>query len=78
MPVGEIVSEYETEFMLLAALKGGDKRIADRFNPPGLALDRPEQISSMALRVEDADGRTVKFPLKLIAEWEYPATEPSE
>ena len=78
MPVGEIVSEYETEFTLLAALKGGDKGIAERFSPPGLALDRPDQISSMALRVEDADGRAVKFPLKLIAEWEYPIAELSE
>ena len=38
MSVEEIVSEYETEFTLLAALKGGDGRIAERFSPTGLTL----------------------------------------
>ena len=78
MPVGEIVSEYETEFALLAALRGGDGRIAGRFSPPSLALDNPDQISSMSLRVQDAEGQVVKFPLKFVAEWEYPIAEPDK
>ena len=76
MSVEEIVSEYETEFTLLAALKGGDGRIAERFSPTGLTLDDPDRISSMSLRAHDADGDIVKFPLKLVAEWEYPVAEP--